>query len=187
MLQQHTRTTRGLGPVVALGLAIAAINPATGLAQPVTEMPAYPTPSVSQKSAISQNLVTPDARDAGAAGSAGTATSQNLVSPDARDAGAAGSAGTATSQNLVSPDARDAGAVSSASKSLVAPDTRDAADGVVVSSPKLAPPPSTSSGGVEGWDPEIVIGLGAALLMGLAGIALLARARMHHHPRPRIS
>lgn len=165
MLQQHTRTTRGLGPVVALGLAIAAINPATGLAQPVTEMPAYPTPSVSQESAISQNLVTPDARDAGAAGSAGTATSQNLVSPDARDAGA----------------------VSSASKSLVAPDTRDAADGVVVSSPKLAPPPSTSSGGVEGWDPEIVIGLGAALLMGLAGIALLARARMHHHPRPRIS
>lgn len=165
MLQQHTRTTRGLGPVVALGLAIAAINPATGLAQPAAEMPAYPTPSVSQKSAISQNLVTPDARDAGAAGSAGTATSQNLVSPDARDAGA----------------------VSSASKSLVAPDTRDAADGVVVSSPKLAPPPSTSSGGVEGWDPEIVIGLGAALLMGLAGIALLARARMHHHPRPRIS
>ena len=177
MLQQHTRTTRGLGPVVALGLAIAAINPATGLAQPATEplvgtsqgaavgMPAYPTPSVSQKSAISQNLVTPDARDAGAAGSAGTVTSQNLVSPDARDAGA----------------------VSSASKSLVAPDTRDAAEGVVVSSPKLAPVPSSSNSGVEGWDPEIVIGLGAALLMGLAGIALLARARMHHHPRPRIS
>ena len=114
MLQQHTRTTRGLGPVVALGLAIAAINPATGLAKPAAE----PLPgSVSQKSAISQNLVTPDARDAGAAGSAGTVSSQNLVSPDARDAAA----------------------VSSASKSLVAPDTRDAADGVVVSSPKLAP------------------------------------------------
>jgi lipoprotein-anchoring transpeptidase ErfK/SrfK len=57
MLQQHTRTTRGLGPVVALGLAIAAINPATGLASPAGEplagtsqgvavgMPAYPTPT----------------------------------------------------------------------------------------------------------------------------------------------
>ena len=176
MLQQHTRTTRGLGPVVALGLAIAAINPATGLAKPAGEpfagtsqgnavgMPAYPTPSVSQKSAISQNLVTPDARDAGASGSAGTVSSQNLVSPDARDAGS----------------------LASRSQSLVAPDTRDAADGVVVSSPKLAPAPSTS-GGIEGWDPEVIIGLGAALLMGLAGVGLLARARMHQHPRPRIS
>jgi hypothetical protein len=175
MLQQHTRTTRGLGPVVALGLAIAAINPATGLASPAGEplagtsqgvaagMPAYPTPSVAQKSAISQNLVTPDARDAGASGGAGTVSSQNLVTPDARDAGS----------------------VASRSQSLVAPDTRDAADGVVVSSPKLAPAPSTSSGGVEGWDPEVVIGLGAALLMGIAGVGLLARARMQHHPRPR--
>jgi hypothetical protein len=177
MLQQHTRTTRGLGPVVALGLAIAAINPATGLAQPAGEplagtshgtaagMPAYPTPSVAQKSAISQDLVTPDARDAGGSGSAGTVSSQNLVSPDARDAGS----------------------VASRSQSLVSPDARDAADGVVVSSPKLAPAPSTSGGGIEGWDPEVFIGLGAALLMGLAGVGLLARARMHQHPRPRIS
>ena len=177
MLQQHTRTTRGLGPVVAVGLAIAAINPATGLAKPAGEplagtshgiaagMPAYPTPSVSEKSAISQNLVTPDARDAGSSGSAGTVSSQNLVSPDARDAGS----------------------VSSASQSLVTPDARDAAAGRVISSRAPAPAPVTSSGGVEGWDPEVVIGLGAALLMALAGVGLLARARMQHHPRPRIS
>ena len=163
MLQQHTRTTRGLGPVVALGLAIAAINPATGLAKPAGE----PFAGTSQqKSTISQNLVSPDARDAGTSGSAGTVSSQNLVSPDARDAGSAASP-------------------ASPSQSLVAPDTRDAADGVVVSSPKLAPVPSTSGSGVEGWDPEVVIGLSAALLMGIAGVGLLARARMHHHPRPR--
>jgi hypothetical protein len=161
MLQQHTRTTRGLGPVVALGLAIAAINPATGLAQPA----GGPYVSGPEKSAVSQDLVTPDARDAGASGSAGTVSSQNLVSPDARDAGS----------------------VSSASQSLVTPDARDAAAGRVVSSRAPAPAPVTSSGGVEGWDTEVVLGLGAALLMGLAGIGLLARARMQHHPRPRIS
>jgi hypothetical protein len=162
MLQQHTRTTRGLGPVVALGLAIAAINPATGLAKPAGEPYAV---SSQDKSAISQDLVTPDARDAGASGSAGTVTSQNLVSPDARDAGSV----TSGSQSLVTPDARDAGA------------------GVVVSSPKLAPTPATDSGGIEGWDPEVVVGLAAALLMGIAGVGLLARARMQHHPRPRTS
>jgi hypothetical protein len=162
MLQQHTRTTRGLGPVVALGLAIAAISPATGLAKPAGEPYAV---SGQEKSAVSQNLVTPDARDSGTSGSAGT------VSP----------------QNLVSPDARDAGSVASGSQSLVTPDARDAAAGRVVSSRAPAPAPVTSSDGIEGWDPEIVLGLGAALLMGLAGVGLLVRARMQHHPRPRIS
>ena len=145
MLQQHTRTTRGLGPVVALGLAIAAINPATGLAKPAGE----PFAGTSQqKSTISQNLVSPDARDAGASGSAGTVSSQSLVSPDARDAAA----------------------------------------GVVVSKTPapVAPASVESSGGVQGWDTEVILGLAAALLMGIAGVGLLARARTQHHPRPRM-
>jgi hypothetical protein len=76
--------------------------------------------------------------------------------------------------------------VTTGSQSLVAPDTRDAAAGVVVSATP-APARVTSSGGVEGWDTEVILGLAAALLMGIAGVGLLARARMHHHPRPRTS
>ena len=165
MLQQHARTNRRLGPVVALAVAVAAFAPTVAVAKPILD----PVSAASPKSTtVSQNLVSPDARDAGTSSLAGTVSPQNLVSPDARDAGSSGSAGTVSSQSLVSPDTRDAGA------------------GVVVSqTPAPAPANVKSSGGVEGWDTEVILGLGAALLMGLAGVGLLARARTQHHPRPR--
>lgn len=163
MLQQHTRTNRRLGPVVALAVAVAAFAPTVAVAKPAGE--AFVAPS---KGTVSQNLVSPDARDAGTSSLAGTVSPQNLVSPDARDAGSSGGAGTVSSQSLVSPDARDAGA------------------GVVVSqTPAPAPANVKSSGGVEGWDTEVILGLGAALLMGIAGVGLLARTRTQHHPRTR--
>ena len=141
MLQQRNRTTRGLGPVVALALAVAAIAPAGAIAMPADD----PLSAASPKAAISQNLVSPSAQDAGASVGAGTVSSQ----------------------------------------SLVAPDTKDAAAGVVVAD--TAPrAPATSSGGVDGWDTEVILGLAAALLMGIAGVGLLARARTQHHPRPRM-
>ena len=167
MLQQHTRTNRRLSPVVALAVAVAAFAPTVAVAKPILD----PVSAASPKSTtVSQNLVSPDARDAGTSSLAGTVSPQNLVSPDARDAGSSGSAGTVSSQSLVSPDTRDAGA------------------GVVVSKTPapVAPASVESSGGVQGWDTEVILGLAAALLMGIAGVGLLARARTQHHPRPRM-
>lgn len=160
MLQQHTRS--GLGRIVALALAASVIVPAAAVAKPAGEafVPATSEPS------ISQNLVSPDARDAGAVGGVGTVSSQNLVTPDARDAGSAGAASTVNSQSLVSPDAKDVAA------------------GRVVGA-EQAPPvsaPVESTGGVDGWNIEVILGLAAAALMGIAGIALMARVRMR---RPR--
>jgi LPXTG-motif cell wall-anchored protein len=123
--------------------------------------------SVGTESPISNDLRSPDARDAVVA-----STGQDLRSPDARDAGKV--VPTSTGQDLRSPDARDAGKVVATSngQDLRSPDARD------VSRPNTSPVPSSApSTGTDWGDVGMVGGAIALALLAAGGLILISRRR----------
>src|SRR5215218_5406556 len=119
--------------------------------------------SVGAESPYSNDLRSPDARDAVVAN-----TGQDLRSPDARDAGKV--VPTSTGQDLRSPDARDAGKVVATSngQDLRSPDARDA------SRPTTSPVPSSAPSAGTDWGD---VGMIAVALLAAGGLILISRRR----------
>jgi hypothetical protein len=129
-----------------------------------------------------------------AAPTAAAQTSQDLRSPDARDAAQATEQQAAGYSDLRSPDARDAALAArqsaesaAASRDLRSPDARDAARGITTASqpaPALAPVDSRTVITVEehGSQTLAIVFSGFALLIALMAVGFVVISR---RPRPR--
>jgi hypothetical protein len=127
--------------------------------------------------AQSQDLRSPDTRDAAAAAAAEDQRYQDLRSPDTRDAARASE--TREYLDLRSPDARDAGRTpdSGVTQDLRSPDARDAGRPPVQIPTPVVEIREVPSGGFDWGD----AGIGAAALLALlsiaGGVTLMAVAR----------
>jgi LPXTG-motif cell wall-anchored protein len=170
MSRKTLKTTVTLAAVLATAV-VAPAGASVGTESPYSNDLRSPDARDAVVASTGQDLRSPDARDAGKVVVV-ESTGQDLRSPDARDAGKV--VPTSTGQDLRSPDARDAGKVVATSngQDLRSPDARD------VSRPNTSPVPSSApSTGTDWGDVGMVGGAIALALLAAGGLILISRRR----------
>jgi LPXTG-motif cell wall-anchored protein len=189
MSRKTLKTTVTLAAVLATAV-VAPAGASVGTESPYSNDLRSPDARDAVVANTGQDLRSPDARDASKVVVVAS-TGQDLRSPDARDAGKV--VPTSTGQDLRSPDARDAGKVvpTSTGQDLRSPDARDAGKVVAtsngqdlrspdardVSRPNTSPVPSSAPSTGTDWGDVGMVGGAIALALLAAGGLILISRR----------